>query len=234
MKRTTTLLLFLFSLLVNAQNDLCSNAATLTPALTCTATSGSFNGALLDGTVSACAPNASQDVWYRFTAGNPSLSITVTNSINIGLDLGLELYASDCTGSPIACINQGNANSGGEFYSYGSFQVGTTYYIRVFNVSQNLSTGNFSICVQGQVLGTDTNVLNAVKVTPNPVRDILKVSNWDGLDGFSYQIINLQGQIVEQNKLSQEVINTNNLSKGLYVLRLFDQTKELKIKFIKE
>lgn len=75
MKRTTTLLMFLFSLIVNAQNDLCSNAATLTPALTCTATSGSFNGALIDGNASACAPNASQDVWYKFTANNTSLNI---------------------------------------------------------------------------------------------------------------------------------------------------------------
>eukprot|EP01136_Pigoraptor_vietnamica_P035590 Opistho-1_new@9259 len=98
MKRTATLLVFLFSLLVNAQNDLCSNAAILTPALTCTATSGSFNGALLDGTASACAPNASQDVWYKFVATDPTMYVEVSNAINIGLDVAMEIYSGSCAG----------------------------------------------------------------------------------------------------------------------------------------
>lgn len=144
------------------------------------------------------------------------------------------MYASDCTGLPIACINQGNATSGGEFYSYGNFQVGTTYYIKVLNVSQNLSTANFNVCIQGPALSVADNILGTVSVVPNPVKDILKISNLYDFDNFSCQIVNLQGQILAYDKLSQDAINTENLSKGFYVLRLFGKTKELKIKFVKE
>ena len=89
------------------------------------------------------------------------------------------------------------------------------------------------MCVQGELLNTDTKVGNSISIAPNPVTDVLKISNLDNFSNYTYQIINLQGQQVANGKLSNEVIHTEQLSKGLYILMLSDFKKEFVSKFIK-
>jgi energy-converting hydrogenase Eha subunit B len=215
-------------------NDLCENATILTHSTNCITTPGTFAGSSISSTAPSCSSNSSQDVWYKFVANNTSLSISISNSINIGLDLGMEIISTDCSGTQIACINQGGTTSGGEFYSFSNFVVGNTYYVRVFNVSSNLSVRNFSICIQGAVLDTNSFERNNVTIAPNPVKDVFKISNLDSVTNYSYQIINTQGQLIDQGKLSQDTINTIHMKQGVYILRLFDGTKEMVTKFIKE
>jgi len=214
-------------------NDLCTAATTLTPATTCVTTRGTFSGASLDGTVSSCASSASQDVWYKFVATDQTMYVEVSNAINIGLDVAMEIYSDGCNGSVLACVNNANATQGYESYSYNNYVVGQTYLVRVLNTSASLSTQNFNVCVQGELLNTDTKVGNSISIAPNPVTDVLKISNLDNFSNYTYQIINLQGQQVANGKLSNEVIHTEQLSKGLYILMLSDFKKEFVSKFIK-
>lgn len=215
-------------------NDLCANATLLTHSSNCVATSGTFAGSSISSTAPSCSSNSSQDVWYKFVANNTSLSINISNSINIGLDLGMEIISADCSGTQVACINQGGSTSGGEFYSFTNFVVGTTYYVRVFNVSSNLSVRSFSICVQGAVLDTNLFERNKVTIAPNPVKEVLKISNLDTITNCTYQIINMQGQLIEEGKLTQDTISTIYIKQGVYVLRLSNGIKEMVAKFIKE
>ncbi|MFP5437245.1 MAG: T9SS type A sorting domain-containing protein, partial [Bacteroidia bacterium] len=215
-------------------NDLCANATTIAPARTCISTPGSFSGAFLDGNASACAPNASQDVWYKFVATDPALYLEVNHATNIGLDVAMEIYSGGCDGTIIACQNNATASQGYESYSGSNFVVGQTYFMRILNTSANVSVRNFNVCVQGELLGTDAPVVNSVSITPNPVKDVLKISNLDGINNYTYQIINLQGQSIAKGKLTQDVIYTDGLSKGFYILRLSNSTKEFVSKFIKD
>lgn len=79
MERILRLFFILFLGIVSgwSQNDECANAIELTPANTCNAVSGSFNGATRTTPQPTCATTASQDVWYRFTATQATMSITV-------------------------------------------------------------------------------------------------------------------------------------------------------------
>jgi hypothetical protein len=107
--KTTFCLMFFYSLFATAQNDLCSGATTLTPSATMYSTQGSFSGSSLDGSASACAPNASQDVWYKFVATDQTMYVEVYNATNIGLDVAMEIYNGDCSGTLLVCKNSNNA-----------------------------------------------------------------------------------------------------------------------------
>lgn len=105
-----------YSSMMNAQNDLCANATTVTPELTCATISGTFNGASLEANPSTCAPSASQDVWYKFNATDPTMYVEVSNATNIGLDVAIELYSGICGGTLVTCKNDATAAQGYESY----------------------------------------------------------------------------------------------------------------------
>ncbi|WP_182492912.1 hypothetical protein, partial [Flavobacterium gossypii] len=79
---TKRLLLFFvfFWHITSYANDECSNAIQLTPSANCTNISGTFNGMTISGAAPTCAPNASQDVWYRFTATEQTMAISVSRA----------------------------------------------------------------------------------------------------------------------------------------------------------
>jgi len=144
-------------------NDLCANAITLTPSPTCNGTSGSFNGATISTAAPACANTASQDVWYQFTATDPTMSVSVGPNSN--LNVGFEIFTGSCTGTSIACVSQ-TSTGVSEFFVNTNFVVGTTYFVRVFNVSASLSTLNFIICVQNYPQPANDVCANAQVLTP--------------------------------------------------------------------
>lgn len=143
-------------------NDICANAIPLTVGTTCSNTSGSFSGALLNGTaLPTCGMNTSQDVWYSFVATNTSH--TVTLSAVTGLDHGFQVFENSCSGNEIVCRN--NASSGStETTAVTNLTIGATYYVRVFNASQTLNFSNFNICVFGAAA---TNCTPSVSITSN-------------------------------------------------------------------
>ncbi len=144
-------------------NDLCANAQELTPAATCNYTTGTFSGTLLDGGVPSCAPNASQDVWFKFTATDPMMNVIINSSQY--LNHGFEIYHGGCNGTLLTCTNfypEGSAES----YFNASFVVGQQYYIRVFNASNVLTTRSFNICVTGLPAPANDLCANATEVFP--------------------------------------------------------------------
>lgn len=128
-------------------NNLCTNATVLIPANTCTAVSGTFSGALLDTAAPTCPPNASQDVWYQFTATSETMAVYVERvSFNWTMFFGIEIYVGSCAGNQIYC---GSASQNTAGYQGNNFTVGNTYYLRLVNASATINTFDFRICVIG-------------------------------------------------------------------------------------
>jgi len=142
---------FSFKLCVQAlprpANDLCANAAELIPANNCTPVSGTFSGALLEGTAATCPPNASQDVWYKFTATSQTMSVFVERaSFNWTMFFGIEIYGGNCAGNQLYC---GGAAQNSASYQGNNLTIGNTYYLRLVNASATINSFGFRICLTG-------------------------------------------------------------------------------------
>lgn len=73
---------------------------------------------------------------------------------------------------------------------------------------------------------------NNINIYPNPVKNELRIE-YDGITSF--EILNIMGQVVYNNNLTKSIIvQTSNLSSGVYLVK-FIQGKSFGIKkFIKE
>ncbi|WP_235498568.1 hypothetical protein, partial [Flavobacterium sp. Leaf359] len=81
-------------------NDSCAAAVQLTPGTSCVDTVGTFSGSLLNGAAPTCANTSSQDVWYRFTATEQTMSVNLSRaSTNSTMYLAMELYEDSCAGN---------------------------------------------------------------------------------------------------------------------------------------
>ena len=144
-------------------NDICANATEIIPALTTVNSNASFSGALMDGGNIACAPTASQDIWYKFTATDSTMSITLSGEV--GVNHGFELIKGDCNGTILQCVNN-NGTSYSEGYINNDFIPGQVYYIRVFNASSSLNTTPFGISVRKYPKPVNDDCANAMPVLP--------------------------------------------------------------------
>jgi predicted adenine nucleotide alpha hydrolase (AANH) superfamily ATPase len=144
-------------------NDGCANATVLTPGSSCSYTSGTFSGAMMNGGVPACGSGSQQDVWYRFTATDSTMSISLSSQS--GLNHGFQLIQGSCNGPVLQCVNN-NGTSVSEFYFNNNFIPGQVYYVRVFNASGSLSTLSFGICVQTYPVPPNDGCANAITLTP--------------------------------------------------------------------
>ncbi len=157
-------------------NDLCANAIELTPGISCVNTPATFSGAMMNGTAPACAASASQDIYYKFTATDSTMQITLDPEVY--LNHGFEIISGGCGGTVIACINS-SAASYGETAFRNDFNPGQVYYIRVFNASAGLSTSAFAICVQKYPSPLNDACANATELTPGPTC-VNKVGTFSG------------------------------------------------------
>jgi hypothetical protein len=73
---------------------------------------------------------------------------------------------------------------------------------------------------------------NSIKLSPNPVEEILHIQSSTSLNSTSYEIISLTGEILLRGNLTTNQIDLNTLSKGYYILLIKDKIS-CKIPFIK-
>lgn len=196
-------------------NDLCQNATTIPVGATCTVNSVDLSGATLDGVTSiTCSPNPSQDVWYKFIASNSSMTITISQAIDISN--GFQVYENGCNGTMLVCRNN-NGNGQGETFTYNSFTIGNEYYIRVVNeYITPLSTSSFNICVVDATLSSENFQRSEVIIYPNPVQDLLTIETDEVVE--QVDVINCAGQIVLHSKEKQ--FSIKELPQGLYWLKI--------------
>lgn len=158
--------LVMVSHLICAQtiNNSCSNAQTIVPGLSCSIIAASFQGATNSAPAPSCAPNTSQDIWFKFIATTKTNRIELSASSS--LNHGFEIFEGSCTGTSIRCINNTGSNAV-ETDLFNNFTIDTTYYIRVFNANSSISASNFTICVQSIPIPTNNECSNAQVIVPN-------------------------------------------------------------------
>ncbi|MGV3697973.1 T9SS type A sorting domain-containing protein, partial [Flavobacterium sp.] len=212
-------------------NDLCANAITLTPNTNCVSTTGTFSGSSISTAAPSCATVASQDVWYQFTATDPTMSIWV-NALNNN-SVGVEIFQNACNGTSMGCVNNFGAGSG-EFYINNNFVVGQTYLIRVINTNNLLSTSTtaFNVCVQNPNLSTiDINKPTA-NIYPNPVKNQLNIDTTYTIQDIS--LYDSVGKKIPVSYLSPNAIDVSQLSNGIYIINITDgNSAMITKKFIK-
>lgn len=83
-------------------------------------------------------------------------------------------------------------------------------------------------------LKTDTALIDAVSIYPNPVKNILSIRTNEDFNGSLISIFDIQGKRVYNAKYNSNDINLSYLKQGVYFLRIIRDNKQLKIKLIKE
>ncbi len=144
-------------------NDLCENAISLTPSSSCVATSGTFSGSSIAPNATACGATVQQDVWYKFVATDPTMSVFL--SATSGLNHGFEIFKGSCDGTSLQCVNFNPANNS-ESLLENYYIVGETYYVRVINFGGGVSLANFTICIQAFPSPSNDVCSNAIILTP--------------------------------------------------------------------
>jgi hypothetical protein len=113
------------------------------------------NGTLLNATGSlpatTCTGTNTDDVWYTFTVNNTAstLNFEIAPS-GTGFDPALEVFAgTDCSNiQSLLCVNNGGDGfTEGFFASPGIIPIGTTIYVRVYDVNLSAAINpNFTVC----------------------------------------------------------------------------------------
>ncbi|WP_300674276.1 T9SS type A sorting domain-containing protein [Soonwooa sp.] len=90
----------------------------------------------------------------------------------------------------------------------------------------------FVIKLPDSALATNNVAVPKSVIYPNPVNDVLNISNADKLQ--SIEIYNFAGQkIMTSKSLTNNQINVSKLPKGSYILKLVKNGKEESVKFVK-
>lgn len=132
-------------------NDDCSRAINLNN------TNGGcfFNASMVNATQSLAAANCNsalvQDIWFSFIADSTFHRVSVSPSS--GMDAVVEVRkGNECEGTFLACIDQGGGDGAVENLSLSNLEIGTTYFIRVYDFTGagiKPSTWTLDICVSG-------------------------------------------------------------------------------------
>jgi hypothetical protein len=121
-------------------------------------------------------------------------------------------------------------NSGTASVSIPASLVGKSGHIRVSAI------GNVFYAVKPATVSATMAVSDvskkSIQIFPNPVKDILNVSNVTL--NSSYEIFNAAGQIVSSGNLGSGKITVNKLEKGIYFINIDDNGTLVKTKFVKQ
>lgn len=97
---------------------------------------------------------------------------------------------------------------------------------------------SLSICnIQQSLLGVQNSELSSVTVYPNPAKNTLNINLGNEIVGeTNFNLFDIQGRKVVTKKSSNtsEILNIENLSKGIYLLTIDNNNAQKTIKIIKE
>lgn len=128
-------------------------------------------------------------------------------------------------------------NLGGELSSTGSpvlvHSIGATAATIIANDQIQVDQGMFLACdLPCSTVKTSISQSifeqSALSVYPNPTRGDLYLKG-EGLDRYHYRLFQSTGQLVKEGSVQQSRISMNELPTGIYLLRAYDHTGNLKL-----
>lgn len=100
-------------------------------------------------------------------------------------------------------------------------------------IKQNLGTSarpDLLELYQRSTLSSDRFERNEVVIYPNPTRGLINIET--NLSSPNYQVISIQGRVMEEGKLNSKVLNLSSYAKGVYLLQLSTGSERLVKKII--
>ena len=101
-----------------------------------------------------------------------------------------------------------------------------TYFCRVKNsvvTSLTIETERVTLVYDATFSTEDKEFSKAIKLYPNPVNDVLQISNTTDISIDRIEIYNVLGARVQVIKKPQNTINVSSLSNGMYLLKLYTE-----------
>lgn len=189
------------------------------------------------------------DTWTVF--GDPSLRVTtapttpmtVTHPATVNIGSTNTLVNSNENGALICFNVLGNILSTGKIatgnvnMTYPALTTTDTVYVTATAFNKTPYFGK--IIVKAVTTGvTESNVNNSMLLYPNPAKNnmTLKLNNYNG--SFSYEILNVIGQVVKSSEMKSKSNNTNEvidihaLQDGTYFLRVKLDSEVKTLKFV--
>jgi hypothetical protein len=227
-------------------NDDCSNAVTLTPGgvFGDNIQSGTIYGATLtSGITPSCQALFNSDVWYKVVVpASGSITIeTQVDATNSMTDTVVAAFSGTCGSlNQIGCDDDGGptgANSNMSILSLTALNPGTTIYVGVWKyavAAPATTNSQFKISAYDASLASATFANSNFTFYPNPVKDVLNISNSTVIS--KVQVVNLLGQemIVKSMNETQGQVDMSQLSTGTYLVKVTSDNQVKTIKVIKE
>lgn len=162
---------------------------------------------------------ANDDVWFKFVATSTSHTIIVNSSTSF--NAVVELLSGSCNGTSIACADL-TGQGDDEIFTQSGLTPGNTYYIRVYDFNFGMpATTTFDICV----IDPTTNIKeieleDSFNIYPNPANYYITIEV-NNKELSTVNIYDLMGkQLISENFNNQIKINTSDLTKGMYILKV--------------
>lgn len=168
--------------------------------------------------------------WDAASTGDEATSYNISIGATSELEIGT-VSAFDGTVEGGGNISYGDAVGNG-------WQPNTIYYWKVTSVNVAGSTDSpvYSFTTgAADPLGVEGFTIEALSVSPNPVKDVITINSPVGFD--SVEVFNQLGQLVL--KSNAELLNNNRLdlsalNPGMYMLQIKAENKSKTVKIIKE
>lgn len=211
------------------------------------------NGVLNNGTnlgatdsgidTAECFNYGLNDVWFSFTVPANTASVDISTDFTGGtlVDTEIALYSGTCINlTEIACDQDSGETvlSNGSAYNSvitdAAVTAGATYFVRVSGYSLE-EEGKFCLEIStNESLSTGEFTKNTLKAYPNPVKNILNLSNTTNITDVT--IFNLLGQqvVAKTVNANEGQIDMSNLSAGAYLVKVTADNAVQTIKIIKE
>jgi hypothetical protein len=222
-------------------NDECTNPDTLV-------VGGVFGDNIVTGTnewatnsnppAPGCASFNGGDVWYQVVVpASGSLTLETNNDTANGsplLDTGMAVYSGSCNNLFLEACNDDSSPDGlFSLITLSNMNPGDTLYVNVWEYG-NDTMGTFKISAYDASLANTSFNNSNFTFYPNPVKDVLTISNSENIS--KVQVINLLGQemIVKTVNDNQGQIDMSGLSTGTYLVKITSDKLVKTIKVIKE
>lgn len=221
-------------------NDNCINAISITPGSVFTDSpilGTTIGGTTMNGLTFACQTNRKNDVWYSVVVP-ASGTLTVETDTTAGTtmtDSVLSVFSGTCGSLTEVGCNDDDGNGNFSKVVLSSLTPGDTLYIGVWTYNSIGGVdGDFQLSAYDASLVNNTFLSSNFTFYPNPVKDVLNLSN--SLNISKVQVINLLGQeiLVKTMNATQGQIDLSSLASGTYLVKVISEDQIKTIKVIKE